>query len=121
MNFLTKEDILNANDLKVEEVKVPEWGGSVLVRTLTGAERDDFEISVYREDRGTDNQENFRNFRSKLTALTVVDSEGKRLFTSEDVALLGRKNASALDRVFAMAQKLAGLRPRDVEELTKNS
>jgi len=44
---LNKEQILRADDLKTEEVDVPEWGGSVRVRVLTGTERDAFESSIY--------------------------------------------------------------------------
>ena len=33
---------------------------------------------------------------------------------------LGNKSASALDRVFAVGQKLAGLGTKDAEELSKN-
>ena len=34
--MLTRDAILNAADLKTEAVPVPEWGGDVLVRGLTG-------------------------------------------------------------------------------------
>ncbi len=37
---LTGEEILGADDLPTEVVPVPEWDGTVIVRTLTGAERD---------------------------------------------------------------------------------
>ena len=43
---LSRDDILKAEDLTTEEVDVPEWGGTVLVRGLTGRERDEFEASV---------------------------------------------------------------------------
>ena len=46
MKALTRDEILGADDLKTESVKVPEWGGTVLVRELTGAERDEWEASV---------------------------------------------------------------------------
>lgn len=34
MTILTKQAILTAQDLKTEDVAVPEWGGEVRVRTL---------------------------------------------------------------------------------------
>ena len=52
--------------------------------------------------------------------ICVVDDAGERLFTDKDAAELGKKSAAALDRVFAVAQRLNGLSPSDVEELTKN-
>ena len=121
-NFLTKEAILNADDLKMEEVEVPEWGGTVGVRTITGTERDDFERSVYGNKVMEEETADFKNFRAKLVAMTVVNpADRSRLFSLEDVEALGKKSASGLDKVFAVAQRLAGLGKKDIEELTKNS
>lgn len=118
--FLNREAILAAEDLPRELVEVPEWGGAVYVRALTGAERDQFEASIV-EQRGRDVRMNMRNIRAKLVALTVVDEGGQRIFTDDDVAALGGKSAAALDRLFAVAQRLSGLSKEDVEELAKNS
>jgi len=117
---LNREAILAAKDLPRELVEVPEWGGAVYVRALTGAERDQFEASIV-EQRGRDVRMNMRNIRAKLVALTVVDEDGQRIFTDDDVAALGGKSAAALDRLFAVAQRLSGLSKEDVEELAKNS
>lgn len=117
---LNREAILAAEDLPRELVEVPEWGGAVYVRALTGAERDQFEASIV-EQRGRDVRMNMRNIRAKLVALTVVDEDGQRIFTDDDVAALGGKSAAALDRLFAVAQRLSGLSKEDVEELAKNS
>ena len=43
---LTRDQILAVSDIQTEEVHVPEWGGTVLVRGLTGAERDEFEAGM---------------------------------------------------------------------------
>ena len=120
MALLTRDAILQAQDLPTEQVSVPEWGGEVLVRGLTGADRDDFEQSIA-EQKGKNVKMNLRNVRAKLVALTVVDEDGNRLFSDKDAEVLGRKSAVALNRVFEVAQKLSGLTPEDVEELTKNS
>ncbi len=120
MALLTRDEILQAQYLPTEQVHVPEWGGDVLVRALTGAERDAFEQSIV-DQRGKDTRMNLRNIRAKLVALTVVDGDGKRLFSDADAKLLGQKSASALDKIFEVAQRLSGLRDEDVEELAKNS
>lgn len=118
MALLSKHDILNADDRKVEEVHVPEWGGSVLVRSLSGRERDEFEASTIDKKTGKPTME---NFRAKLVALCVVDEEGRRLFeTRADVAILGNKSVAALQRVFNKAQELNGFSESDVEELTED-
>ncbi len=118
MAILNKNDIMTVDDLKVEEVPVPEWGGSVLVRTLTARERDDFESSTVDKKTG---KPNLDNFRAKLVSLCMVDENGKRLFESRaDVAMLGNKSVAALQRVFNKAQELNGFSEKDVEELTED-
>ena len=42
-----RDRILSADDRKKEAVFVPQWGLSVFVRTLTGAERDDWEVPAF--------------------------------------------------------------------------
>lgn len=120
MTILTREQILQANDIITETVSVPEWGGEVLVRGLSGSERDGFEDATL-EQKGKSRRVNLANVRARLCALSIVDENGKRMFSDEDVRALGRKSAAALDRVFSAAQRLSGLSDEDVEELAKNS
>jgi len=115
--ILTKDQILQAEDIRRERVEVPEWGGDVFVRTMTGSERDQLEISII----GKQGERNLENLRAKIVALSVVDEEGNRVFSFEDTPALALKSARAMDRVFAVAQRLSGFTPKDVEELTKNS
>jgi hypothetical protein len=119
MPLLKRDDILQAPDLMTEEIEVPEWGGTVRVRGLTGTERDQFENSVV-EMRGKKVQVEMHNIRAKLAALSIVDENGRRLFSDADVEALGGKSASALDRVFSAAQRLSGLSTTDIVELAKN-
>jgi hypothetical protein len=119
--FLTKDQILAAADLPEEVVDVPEWGGKVLIRGMTGAERDAFEESVM-VTRGNSREINLRNFRAKLVALSIVDPVTKeRMFSDHEVAELGKKSARALQRVFEAALRLNGMTAESVEELTKST
>lgn len=123
MSVLTKEQILSYNDLVTEIVKVPEWGGGeVIVRCLTGSERDELESLVIQEksDDG-DRKVDLSNFRARLVALSVIDEKGDRLFTIDDVIALSKKSAKALDRVFNVAERLSALRVKDEEKAIKNS
>lgn len=117
--ILTRDQILNADDLATEDVAVPEWGGVVRVKGLTGEERDQFEASVIGENT-KNKRRNLSNLRARLVALAVVDGEGKQLFKRSDIPALGRKSAAALDRVFGKAQELSGMRDEDIDELTEN-
>ncbi|MFC5524016.1 hypothetical protein [Polaromonas jejuensis] len=121
MKILTKDQILEASDLKNEAVEVPEWGGSVLVRTMTGADRDAFEASLTTTLPDGARKPNMANMRAKLVALAVVGEDGNRLFEVNDVDRLALKSAAALERVFAAAQRINGLGAQAEEDAAKNS
>jgi hypothetical protein len=116
---LDRKSITEHQDLKIEKVDVPEWDGYVYVRTLSGVERDAFEAMVV-ERRGNNYQVNMRNMRAKLACLVIVDESGERIFSDADAEILGKKSASALQRIFNVASRLSGISNEDVEELAKN-
>ena len=120
MAILSREAILAASDIQEEIVPVPEWGGEVIVRGLSGTQRDQFEASVVKQ-KGKSTELNLKNVRAKMIALSVVDEHGNRIFSESDVAALGAKSARALQRVWEKARELSGLSDEDVEELAKNS
>jgi hypothetical protein len=117
---LTKEQILEASDLQNLQVEVPEWGGSVFVRSMTGADRDAFEASMVTVNADGSRMPDMRNLRAKLVALTLVDAAGNRLFDVSDIPRLSLKSAAALERVFEAAQRLNGLGVKAEEEAVKN-
>jgi len=118
MAILTKDQILNADDLKTETVFVEQWGGEVILRTMKAYERDRFEDSMFK-GRGKNRHENMENLRARFLALIIIDDKGKSLFTSsQDVRDLGNKSAAALDFLFDKGRKLNGMSDQDVEDLT---
>lgn len=116
MAFLDRTKILGASDLPRETVAVPEWGGDVVVVTLTGTERDQFEVATF-EDRKAGSPS---NVRARLAVLSVRDEAGNRIFGDEDALDLGKKSAAALDRIFDVATRLNRLQDKDVKALEKN-
>jgi len=114
---LSRDEILGKRRGRVEEVKVPEWGGTVFVREITASERDAFEASSLDKKGGA----KMVNIRARLAVLTLSDSEGKRLFGDADVAALGELPASAMDRIFEASMRVNRLTKSDVDELEKNS
>lgn len=120
MAILTKEQIVAVNDITTETVSVPEWGGYVLVKVMSGTERDAFESSIF-EQKGKDIQRNLGNLRAKLVSKCLVDEKGNRLFSDKEIEIIGKKSAKVLDRIYEVCVKLNGIGPKDVEELTKNS
>ena len=115
MALLNKAAILGQTALKTEDVSVPEWGGDVRVRELTGAERDALEMSVAGGDKT-----NLQNMRARMVAMACVDEDGNRLFSDADAVKLGKLSAAALDRVFWTAMRLSGMSAQDVQTAEEN-
>jgi hypothetical protein len=116
---LTRDQILAAMDATIEAVDVPEWGGVVHVRNMTGRQRDQFERSRYKMI-GDKVEIIHENTRAALLAVSLCDANGTLLFTKEDIEALGEKNGAALDRLFDVAQRLSGLRSQELEDKIKN-
>jgi hypothetical protein len=116
---LNRDAILKANDLPLEVVEVPEWGGSVCVRGMTGAERSRFEQSVTKIQ-GKNVTVNLDNVPARIAVMCTVDEAGERLFTDNDLAELGAKSASALNRIMEVAMRLSGLSNAEIEAIAKN-
>ena len=120
MALLTKQQIVDANDLETVEVNVPQWGGSVLVRALTAKQRGQLMSTLI--DQTKDGRTlRLQDLQARLCAMSIVDGQGKRFFSDNELAALGAKSSAALQRVFEVAQRLSGLSDEQVGELSKNS
>ena len=117
MTLLTKTSILSAADLKHEDVEVPQWGGSVRVRTMTGQERDEFRAAISTEEGSVP----VGKFNAALLVATLVDESGARLFAADDMAILQAKSAASLDGPASVAIRLNGLGGKAIEQAVKNS
>ena len=117
--ILTAEQILKTEDMEKRYVEIPEWRGGVWVKTMTGEERDLFEVSLI-EERGEDDVFNSKNIRAKLVAMTACDEKGKLIFRQDQVEALGKKNGAALQRIYIVSAKLNKISKEDVEELTES-
>ena len=103
--YLGKDDILKADDLPERDIEVPQWGGVVRVRGLTGTERDRFEFSLA----AARNDPSKVQVRAEIVGRCLVDGDGERLFTDSEITKLGAKSGAALDRVFDVVRELSGM------------
>lgn len=115
-----RDVLLGATKPPQETVSVPELGISVVVRGMTGAERDAFEVSLV-QGRGRHRDVNLKNLRAKLVTYCCIDEQGARIFTEADADALGRVRADVLNRLYTVAQRLSGITDDDAEELGKPS
>ena|SRR3990167_3060342 len=115
-----RETILKADDLPKQKVEVPEWGVTVWIRTMTGAERDAFESENWKV-KGQEVTHNRQNFKARLVGRTLVDENGVRIFNDAQLGELGSKGAHVLDRLAEIAGKLSAISKKDEDEILGNS
>jgi hypothetical protein len=122
---LSKDQILEADDLGLLEVQVPEWKPkgwkpedgepSLYIRVMSVGERDAYEREwIGKKETGVE------NFRAKFLQRVLCDKEGKLLFTQDETTLLANKSARVMARLWDKAMKHNALLPEDVEEMAKN-
>lgn len=104
--MLTRDQILAIDDLPREEVAIAEWKGSVFVRALTGAERDQLERMISKDTVS----------RAKIVALCVVDADGKRLFSEKDVDALAGKHGGALEKIVNAALRFNAISDEGLQD-----
>lgn len=117
---LSRAAILGAKDLELTPVPVPEWGGSVFVRSMSGKERLAWEAEI-RETvvaaKGTEDVSDgelgaamaSQGVQYDLVVRTVCDEDGDLLFTADDIPALEEKSWTALERVIRAAALASGI------------
>ena len=114
--MLSKSEILEAKDIESETITISEWGGDVIVTGLSLADKDKWTSSIM-----VDGKPDMEGATAKLCIMCMRDEAGEQLFSFKDRIALQKKSASALDKVFQVAQRLSGIGQEEVEETVKNS
>lgn len=92
--MLDRNAILAAQDIKIEKVSVPEWGGDVCIRTFDGATRSRItEHAIKTEKIG------YRGLMPLIVACGICDEKGTAVFTEADAEELQKKNSVVLERL----------------------
>jgi hypothetical protein len=109
---LTKEQILAAADRREALVQVAEWGGDVLLREMSAAERVAFELAIGNDE---------RRLRTLLVIWCAVDAEtGERLFEVGDAPALEKKSWRSIKRLSDAALTLNAQDEAAGERLREN-
>ena len=93
---LSAAEIISKFDRKPRKVEVPEWGGHVSVAEISAADAERF-FSKEKEYHMAD-----------FLAMCLVDDDGNRLFTDEQISDLGKKSAKVIRRLVEVAQEVNG-------------
>lgn len=99
MALLTKELIVATNDAVDDIVSVPEWGGDVRVRSLSGAERTELRLKG----------EGAPSWDAMVCALGIIDEKGVNLFTVTETITLAKKHPLVLERIAQRILELSTL------------
>ena len=119
--LLTREALVTAAEsggVPTERIAVPELAadGYVIVRGMTGWERDAWERSLVK-GRGKRRDIDTENVRARLAVRCLVDDTGARIFRDDEAGVLGKLRVDVLQRIFEVAQKLSGVSDEDIDEL----
>jgi hypothetical protein len=120
---LSRDDILNINDIQVKLIDVPAWKGkvedpSLYIRQLSRGEQDEYLKRQYgatkmKQDKRAENQEitaiNLYGHDAFLCVAGICDAEGKRLFTRNDIPKLEEKLGSAIGFIAAEIVKFSDM------------
>jgi hypothetical protein len=126
MILLTREALLQKDDLKIEKVELSK--GYVFVREMTGHEKDIWESSMLKQkpsgnkNKPIEYETTLDDFRAKLAVVTVCDEEGNLIFKPEDVKMLNKMmSATNIEKIVTAAQRLNAISQQDRDEILKNS
>ena len=112
VRYLNRDEILAVDDIQVWEVEVPEWGGAVLVQSLTAAQVE--RIQTKYKGKG------MKGLTAAFVQMSVVDEDGKRMFHQSDLDKLSQKSISACTRILKTVMEQNALEEKDLEELAEN-
>ena len=108
-----RDKILNADDIIIETVDIPEWDVTVAVKGLTVGEQRKF-LKTVRKRTGNPQatgEIDTDKMQIQLFLATVFDPDDMKqpLFGQADAQALQAKSAKAMLRVFQVASRLSGL------------
>lgn len=109
-----RDEILGADDLRVEVVDTPEWGRPIRLRQLNGLDLMAYEDSL-------PEKANTTQLSARIIAFTAIDDDGNRLFSEADIPALERKNPKALLRLGSRAMLMNRLTDSELQAAEKKS
>jgi len=122
--LLTAEQILAADDIETRTVPVPEWGGAVLMRTMSGKVRDSYNEIVQSRLVGKGKNRKVGSYKGLTVSLLhkcLVKQDGSPLFKREQLIAFQEKSSEVIGRLQKIAIEMNGLSDEEVEDLAGKS
>lgn len=119
--LLTRQQIKEKDDLALEKVDVPEWGGHVFIRRLTSLEAGALMVAAGKMQEAKDEAEQGK-FHILIAAKTICDESGVAMFDDDEGRqILSGKSQAAIGRLARASMKLNPLTDKNVDDAVKNS
>ena len=112
MSYLTIAQIAAADDLQVQDVEVPEWGGTVKVKGMSAGERLQLAAIV---------QDEKMNALQGIAHFALLHGVVEPKITEENLDMFLSKSSKAIDRIVEVFNKLSGSNEEAVLESRGNS
>jgi hypothetical protein len=112
MTRLSREQVLNAKDIQQEEIEVKDWGGTVLVQSLSALQRRQIIKSCSDKDGVLDSVK----FQTAVIVAACIEPK----FERADIDALSEKKAGVIAKLAESIAKVSGFNDTP-EEAEKNS
>jgi len=118
--ILTRDQILNASDIGIEKVSVPEWGGEIYVKAMSLGDRNKCSLCLFDTDeKGEQIAKKDVDYNTVMLAFTLCDKKGKLIFSEEDIEAISNKSTKATDRCLEVAKRLNNFTEEEVDNAEK--
>lgn len=118
-----KNKIRQSNDLSQELVEVPEWGVTVLVRSMSARQRAEFAAYIDSAQKDGGVVHSIESLWQVVLLNCCFDPDtNEAVFDAEDIEwLMGEKSGIVIDRLANACLEVSGLREKAVDEAGKLS
>jgi hypothetical protein len=105
-SILTREKIIERDDIKRRRVHVPEWGGDVIVKELTGEERSRLDEIIFKPNEKGEMALQ-PGFKIPMVQFCLVDENDTPLFPGQDgLKQLSKKSIVVINRLFVVCSEV---------------
>jgi hypothetical protein len=118
LRALTVEDIFATNDIEETVIPIPEWNGTVTIRTFSRRQVADITKQSTTRDRYTGKDV---TDQAKLEALTFIEGVVSPKFTLDDYERLLDKSIAPLLRIIKAINLASGLSEESVQDAVKST
>lgn len=117
---LTLDTILAADDLPTEEVPVPQWGGTVLIKAITKARQQHLRKLARLRHTHVDGRKAGEIDTDRLELLLVIESVVEPALTEAHIPALREKSSAALDLITRAVLRLNGMEEVSVAQAERS-